>query len=130
MRLILGGAHQNKLAYVLAVENITLQQVVRGEKCALEDVKNSKILYGFHLLVRRILQQGGDPAAFLEELLRDNPEIIIITDETGCGIVPIDAFEREWREVTGRLCCILAQRASRVERVFCGIATVIKEGRA
>lgn len=130
MRLIVGGAHQGKLAYALAVANILPEQVAQGGTCTLPDAKNSKVLCGLHLLVRQILRQGGDPSAYLEELLLCNPEIIIITDEIGCGVIPVDAFEREWREVTGRLCCTLAQRASRVERVFCGIATTIKEVRA
>ena len=38
----------------------------------------------------------------------------------------MDKNERIWREAVGRLCCSLAQRAERVERVFCGLSTVLK----
>ena len=53
-------------------------------------------------------------------------DILLVTDEIGCGVVPIDPVERQWREETGRLCCLLAQRAQRVERIFCGIAMTLK----
>ena len=55
-----------------------------------------------------------------------NPDMVILCDEVGCGIVPIEPFQRQWREETGRLCCLLAQRAQRVERIFCGIAMTLK----
>ena len=50
----------------------------------------------------------------------------VVCQEVGGGVVPIDAFEREWREYTGRLCCDIAAQADRVYRVYCGIATCIK----
>ena len=80
-----------------------------------------------HLLVRRALLAGLDPAVLILRLVEENPDIVLICDEIGCGIVPMDAFERRWREETGRLCCRLAARAERVERVCCGLAQTIKE---
>ena len=41
-------------------------------------------------------------------------------------IVPLEAFDRRWREETGRALCILAQNSQRVVRVTCGIGQVIK----
>ena len=40
--------------------------------------------------------------------------------------MPIDAGERAVREAAGRLSCLLAQRAARVIRVFCGLPMVLK----
>lgn len=51
---------------------------------------------------------------------------VVICQEIGCGIVPIDRYERERRESIGRLCVLLAKEAETVVRVFCGIATAIK----
>ena len=51
---------------------------------------------------------------------------IIVCDELGCGVVPMDAFERAWRERTGRIGCELAKQAEAVYRVTCGIGTRIK----
>ena len=52
---------------------------------------------------------------------------VVICNEVGSGVVPIDKAERMTREATGRLCVLLAEKAEKVVRVFCGIPTVIKE---
>ena len=46
---------------------------------------------------------------------------VVIATETGCGVVPIDAAEREAREAAGRLSILLAKRAQKVIRVWCGL---------
>lgn len=51
---------------------------------------------------------------------------VVICTEVGCGVVPVDAQERLWRQQVGRLCCKLAQQADVVVRVYCGIPQVIK----
>ena len=61
-------------------------------------------------------------ASFLER----HPDCIIISDEIGNGIVPLDGFEREYRERTGRMLVELADRAEEVIRVICGIGQRIK----
>lgn len=52
----------------------------------------------------------------------------VLLREVGCGIVPVDAGEREWRERAGRLGCLLAAEAEAVVRVTCGIGRVVKGG--
>ncbi len=65
----------------------------------------------------------------LEELAnRLSAHDVVIATEIGGGIVPIDAAERAMRERAGRLNCLLAARADKVVRVFCGIGQVIKGG--
>ena len=44
----------------------------------------------------------------------------------GGGVVPTDPAQRAAREASGRLTCLLAQKADTVIRVFCGIPTVLK----
>jgi adenosylcobinamide kinase/adenosylcobinamide-phosphate guanylyltransferase len=44
------------------------------------------------------------------------------------GVVPMDAWERIWRERVGRTCGKLASQATRVVRMVCGIPTIIKDG--
>ena len=51
---------------------------------------------------------------------------IVIVDEVGGGVVPIDSGERSAREASGRLACLLAERAAMVVRVFAGIPQVLK----
>ena len=59
-------------------------------------------------------------------LLEKNPNMILISDEVGYGVVPVDAFDRDYRESVGRVCTQLAAKCSKVTRVVCGIGTVIK----
>jgi adenosyl cobinamide kinase/adenosyl cobinamide phosphate guanylyltransferase len=54
-------------------------------------------------------------------------ELVIISAELGCGVVPADRFLREYREVSGRVNCYFAREARQVIRVICGVGTKIKE---
>ena len=82
----------------------------------------------FHRLVRAVLLRGGDAQAFARRLLAENPDAALTCDEIGGGIVPLDPFERRWREETGRALGILAaDRHVRVVRVWYGIPEVLKE---
>ena len=56
-----------------------------------------------------------------DALMKANPDRILVTDEIGYGIVPVDPFERQYRETAGRICCQAAGYASQVWRVCCGI---------
>lgn len=129
MRLLIGGRAQGKLAHVLEEENIAPDQILDGAACKPEDAACCKVLNHLHLLVRAMLSGGKtqeDLLVWAESLLKENPEIIILCDEIGCGIVPAERFDRDWREAVGRLCCYLARRARKVERLTCGIAVVLK----
>lgn len=66
------------------------------------------------------------PAAVLGLADELSAKRVVICDEVGWGIVPLDAGERAWREAVGRLCCELALRADVVVRMVCGIPQVIK----
>ena len=50
----------------------------------------------------------------------------MISDDIGYGIVPIDPFERSWREVTGRIVSEIAKEAECFFRVMAGIEERIK----
>ena len=126
MELYIGGYAQGKLQYVSDKYGIPAERISDG---AVEDYRRmeGKVIYDhFHLWVRRLMEQGVDVEAALEELLAAQPDALIISNEIGCGIVPMDAFEREYREKTGRLLCAIAARADRVERIVCGIGQQIK----
>lgn len=51
---------------------------------------------------------------------------VVICNEVGSGVIPVDRAERIGREATGRLCVLLAQKASCVVRMVSGIPAVIK----
>ncbi len=130
MRLYIGGNFQGKFDYVKQIRNQEYPgnpvRVLDGEECLLNGPEQADILNHFHLLIRRLLKEGRNPAVFAEQVLAENPGIWIICDEVGMGIVPADAFEREYRETVGRCCCDLAKDAEQVVRIICGIGERIK----
>ena len=122
MRLIIGGAGQGKLAYAQKTYQVEETAVARDFAAA----HRARIFAGLHRAVREELEQGRDPSAALEAVLEENPSVIILCDEVGCGVVPIQPEERRWRETVGRLCCRLARDAESVERLFCGLPMKLK----
>ena len=73
--------------------------------------------------VQDLAARRGDLDVLADELSRYE---VVIATEVGGGVVPVDAGERAGREAAGRLGCLLAQRAERVVRVFCGLPMVLK----
>lgn len=126
MWLISGGAYQGKLQYVLNKKQIPVSEIIDGESCEFQELLEKPLVTQFHLWIKRMLLEGKDISALVEQLIQENPDIIIIVNELGCGIVPMDAFDREYREVTGRICCRIAKASTEVHRVICGMGLVIK----
>ena len=112
MILIIGGAGQGKLDYVLQKTGYGPAQVARTP----EEARTRPVFAGLEDWPEL------DEAALLEA----NPDVILICDEVGCGVVPVEPAQRARREAVGRLCCRLAERAERVERNFCGLPMVLK----
>jgi len=101
MILVIGGSGSGKREYVKSL-----------------NIPESDIQYDLHELV------FGGEAPTLEELLKKK---IVVCDEVGSGVIPLDKDERLKREATGRLCCKLAEQAERVIRMVAGIPIIIKQ---
>lgn len=125
MIMIIGGAYQGKLAFAKKIyPDVTWAD---GAVCTEEELYSCEGIYHFHQYIERKIKEGEPIDDLAEELIRKNPELILITDEIGYGIVPVDRMEREYREQTGRVCTRLAAYSEKVYRVMCGIGQVIKE---
>lgn len=127
MKLVIGGYAQGKLNYVLQkypMETTTVWDGIIREK--IEDQGKTVIVNHFHNWVKKRISDGGCPEKEILLFLENYPNCVIISDEIGNGIVPIDVFERAYRERTGRILVELAARAEEVERVICGISQRIK----
>ena len=109
MKLIIGGFAQGKLHYV---------RQHYGEQ--------EYIVNHLHLRIREWLQQGENPEEEIRKITKEYPDCILICDEIGNGIVPMEAEERAYRERTGRILETLATEADEVVRVVCGIGQKIK----
>lgn len=82
-------------------------------------------------LTNQMLQaEPGDLAAETAELLEAatvvRTEVILVTNEVGCGIVPENALARQFRDRAGRLNQQAAERASEVYWMAFGIGLRIK----
>jgi hypothetical protein len=108
MILVIGGLGAGKREYVKAEYGYTDADMADA---VLNDMP---VLYN--------LQDMDAPP--LEALMKKR---VVICNETGCGVVPVSAEEREKREALGRLCIELAKCARRVVRVQCGLPVIIKE---
>lgn len=126
MILVTGGCFQGKTDYACEKFKIAKEEAVDGMTCPVEAIYEAKLLYHFHEYIRRLMKEEQE--FDLEQLMRRNPDLILVTNELGYGVVPIDKFDRAYREKTGRICCQVAKQASEVHRVVCGIGMVIKHG--
>jgi adenosylcobinamide kinase/adenosylcobinamide-phosphate guanylyltransferase len=124
MRLIIGGAYQGKLEF--AMEKYHQYVVAEGSTCSVQDVLTCGILNRFEIFIKRNFSNVEEVSRFLDRLLSENPHIIVVCNEVGCGVVPVEKSERAYRELVGRACCEVSKRAETVERVFCGLGVCVK----
>lgn len=136
MKMIIGGAWQGQLAW--AKENcrdMEEGQWIDGKNCNMEEIYTCKGIYDFQEYIRRVLKQeeehsedGGKVSCgyLAGEIIRRNPGVIIVSNEIGYGLVPVDDFERAYREQVGRICTELAEFSDVVVRVVMGIGNYIK----
>lgn len=124
MKMIIGGAFQGKTA--LAMEKYPDIVWVGGADADWNLIGTAKGILNFHEFIRNEMQKKKDVSGLAEQLISCNPDVVLVSDEVGYGVVPIDAFDRAYREAVGRICTKLAAYSSDVTRVVCGIGTVIK----
>lgn len=122
MILFVGGAFQGKKDCVQGMFGVTEESILNGA----EEGRDFAAIDHYHLRIRKQMEQGLDPVGELETLLQENPEVILLCDEVGQGIVPMEKADRDYREAVGRTMCVAAQKATEVYRVICGIAQRIK----
>lgn len=153
MELYIGGFAQGKLEYVQnkkAEEAISIAMVIdcaqsdyqktlqsidnkiKNENADVNNIANVNdivIINHLHLWVKDLLSEGMEESEVQSIILSwvaTHPNTILICDELGNGIVPLEKMERIWREQTGRLMIELAKQAERVERILCGLGQRLK----
>lgn len=135
MELYIGGYAQGKLEYVktkypdaIVFDETNARDLLSASKEKL-NAKETIVFNHFHLVIKKMLNNGNSVERIEEniiQLLKQNPNPVIISDEIGNGIVPMEQSERLYRESTGRLLIEIAKKADRVERIICGIPQRIK----
>ncbi len=110
MILIIGGSYQGKTEY------------------AREKFPQAKFFNQAHLFIKKRLEEGLDEDSILKEIMStvSSGQWVIISDEIGNGVVPIEENLRNWRDISGRILIQLAKEATEVHRVVLGIGQRIK----
>ncbi|MBS5984067.1 bifunctional adenosylcobinamide kinase/adenosylcobinamide-phosphate guanylyltransferase [Clostridium butyricum] len=134
MIFIIGGENQGKLEYLFNISTFKKEDVVdclKVDELKAEEIlmSNKPVIYNFNNLIKELLVVYDDEEKVKENIkrmIKENRKAVIISNEIGYGIVPIDKFERRYRELTGRICCEVAKESKEVHRVICGIGTIIK----
>ena len=153
MELYIGGFAQGKLEYVqnkkveeaISIAMVidcaqsdyqkTLQSIdnkIKNENADVNNIANVNdivIINHLHMWVKDLLREGMEESEVQSTILSwvaTHPNTILICDELGNGIVPLEKMERIWREQTGRLMIELAKQAERVERILCGLGQRLK----
>ena len=114
MILVVGGMASGKRSYVqgLGYERGEMADAVLDQR---------PVIYNLQDLVAASPENG---LMLLPSLLEKE---VVICNEVGSGVIPVDNKKRAAREATGRLCILLAQQAERVVRLVAGIPSVMKE---
>ena len=134
MKLIIGGYSQGKLNYALRkigengyqICDGTLSDHINSDTAETDTTNTIVIVNHLHTFIKTSMQRGENPKESILDFVTKYPDCILISDEIGNAIVPMDAFEREYREQTGRILIELAKEAEEVIRVICGIGQKIK----
>lgn len=122
MILIIGGAYQGKTAYAAQTFGLQPEDIFTCSDLTLDT--SARCLRHLERFARACVEAGKEPA---DELSRfDLREKILICEDISCGVVPLDATDRCWREAVGRMNARLAAEAARVTRIFCGLPMELK----
>ncbi|MBO4776440.1 MAG: bifunctional adenosylcobinamide kinase/adenosylcobinamide-phosphate guanylyltransferase [Lachnospiraceae bacterium] len=132
MILVVGGYSQGKLDFVKEQFHVSDECVFdsalpdKEEREKLISEKKKPVIHNLHKWIRKRSKEGGRVEEELASFIKNCPDSVIICDEIGNGIVPMDPFERVYRERTGRILTDAAKEAEEVWRVICAIGQRIK----
>lgn len=123
MKLYIGGCFQGKREAV--IKNEKIKNIINAENADIEEMLSAEGIYGIDGFIRKNLDES-----LVNELanrfISENKNVVIINNEVGYGVVPIDKNERLFRELNGRFNIRIAQSSDEVYRVVSGICTRIK----
>ena len=121
MILFVGGKAQGKQAAVQAKYGTECDVLLYPEKMVRERMQNVNA------------DRFQEIPAFVEEIMEtirateqpDRP-MVVVSDLVGCGVIPTDPMQEMYRETVGRLQVKLAEHATEVYRVICGMTERLK----
>ena len=120
MILIIGGAYQGKLDFAKEAFGLTDADIHICDRGEIDFSK--RCIYG----IEEFTWGHPDPAAYFREHRKEWEDSILILRDVFCGVVPMEAETRLWRQKTGRLAQYLSKEANQVSRIFCGLEQRLK----
>lgn len=126
MVLVVGGKSQGKTKFAkemfpefVVLDGSSLPELISCEKEIIWD--------GFNHTIRNLLEDNSDEeiASQVQEVI-SKKSLVIVSDEIGNGIVPLEMVERRYRDLCGKLLIKVASESNEVYRVICGIGQKIK----
>lgn len=120
MVLIIGGAWQGKREFAKAEFDLEEEDIFL---CQGAEIDFSRRCIAN---VEEFARENPDPVGYLEDNRDAWQDSIFICRDMFCGVVPMGAETRQWRQNYGRFCQYLAREADRVSRIFCGLEQRLK----
>ena len=125
MVFVIGGAWQGKLDWAKETCSLTDGDIFSCGAGAEIDFSRRCIVH-LEDFTLACVDAGVDPVAYFDERADRWADSVLICSDVSCGVVPMSARLRLWRNETGRFCQYLAKRADRVSRIFCGLEQRLK----
>ena len=124
MDLIIGGAYQGKREFALRNYNLSERDIFT---CSGTEIDfSAACIDKLEEFTFACVGQGKDPVAYFQENEEKWADAVLICQDIFCGVVPLGADMRAWRNTTGQLCQYLSARAVSVRRIFCGLEQRLK----
>lgn len=124
MNLIIGGAYQGKLEFAKTAYHYQPEDIFTC--CGSEIDFSTGCIDHVEEFVFACVKEGKDPIAYFDAHREDWRDCTLICQDIFCGVVPLGADMRAWRQDTGRLCQYLSKEADHVSRIFCGLEQKLK----
>ena len=124
MVLIIGGAYQGKLDFAKTAFTLSEDDIFTCN--GLEINFSKRCINRIEEFTLACVQSGIDPSEYFKAHKEDWKDSILICEDIFCGVVPMGAEMRAWRQATGRLCQYLSREATQVSRIFCGLEQKLK----
>ncbi|MDY3655147.1 MAG: bifunctional adenosylcobinamide kinase/adenosylcobinamide-phosphate guanylyltransferase [Ruminococcus callidus] len=126
MKLILGGYANGRTAYAMQNYQLTESDCFDAAAEPLARWNGQRLILHAEQLVNSWLEQGKEPCTEILPWLERWQNAVLITQEVGCGLVPVTPQQRQLREAVGHFNRLLAECAETVERVCCGLGMQLK----
>ena len=126
MEFIIGGAYQGKLDHAKKKYGLSDDDIFICTEESGEIDFSARCICNIEAYTLWCIRRGTDAGTIFREHREEWADSILICRDIFCGVVPVEAELRAWRELTGRLCAFLSFEAADVYRIFCGLEQRLK----